>query len=45
MMNSFTKKGASMEKNIKPNPPEMGKKNKGINISGKKSSNKDYRIK
>lgn len=45
MMNSFTKKGASMERKIKPTPPEMGKKKSGINISGKKSNSKDYRIK
>lgn len=45
MMNGFTKKGASMERKIKPNPPEMGKKNSGINISGKKSNSKDYRVK
>jgi hypothetical protein len=45
MMNSFTKKGASLEKKIKPTPPEMGKKNSGINISGKKSIGKEYRPK
>lgn len=45
MMNGFTKKGASLERKIKPTLPEMGKKNSGINISRKKSTDKEHRPK
>lgn len=45
MMNSFTKKGASLERKIKPTPSEMGRKNSNINISEKKSTCKEHRPK
>lgn len=49
MMNSFTKKGASIEKKIKPTPSEVERRSiSSINISGKKpksNSGKEHRLK